>query len=689
MLQPISIVERVYAARQQLNERQLEAASFGDGPLRVLAGPGTGKTTTLSARVEFLLERGAAPDRILLLTFTRRSARDIIGRVRALRRDEQVQRVSGGTFHSVAHHTLRHHHAAVGLPEGFGVLDQSDSADLLDLVRSDLGILSGKRRLPKKATLATLYSRTVNTGVPLSEVMSDVTPWCAEHCDDVASLFRAFVMRKQSLGLLDFDDLLLFWRIAVQHDVLGKRLGAAYDHVLVDEFQDVNLLQLDILRALRQRDPRLTIVGDDAQAIYGFRGASPRYLLDAEQYFDGLTTITLNANYRSSAPILDVANALAADAPEGFCAVLREEVPTMGTVQPALIHCVDERQQSAVVADRVLELYEQGIALQRQAVLFRAAHHSADLEIELSRRRIPFIKYGGLRYLEAAHVKDLLSAFRLVDNPRDEMAWFRLLQLMPGVGPAKTRRAIDALRDSDQMLPLSMEAISQRWAHVRNVLPSETGEMSQALIGALCSTSDEPLVVHADRLCQAMAPLIIATYDDAIPRLEDLSALVLACSDATRLSDVAAAHALDPPASTGNLAGPPMMDEDWLVLSTVHSAKGLEFDAVHVIHAADGNFPSDMSLGSPEGLEEERRLFYVAVTRARRNLAIYVPLRYHHHRVRDKHSWAQPSRFLSDAVRLTLAEVVTADGASAEDADSPQVIIDSFGAVSSQISQLW
>ena len=689
MLQPISIVERVYASRQQLNERQLEAASFGDGPLRVLAGPGTGKTTTLSARVEFLLERGAAPDRILLLTFTRRSARDIIGRVRALRRDEQVQRVSGGTFHSVAHHTLRRHHAAVGLPEGFGVLDQSDSADLLDLVRSDLGILSGKRRLPKKATLATLYSRTVNTGVPLSEVMSDITPWCAEHCDDVASLFRAFVMRKQSLGLLDFDDLLLFWRTAVQHDVLGKRLGAAYDHVLVDEFQDVNLLQLDILRALRQRDPRLTLVGDDAQAIYGFRGASCRYLLDAEQYFAGLTTITLNANYRSSAPILDVANALAADAPEGFCAVLREEVPTMGTVQPALIHCVDERQQSAVVADRVLELYEQGIALQRQAVLFRAAHHSADLEIELSRRRIPFIKYGGLRYLEAAHVKDLLAAFRLVDNPRDEMAWFRLLQLMPGVGPAKTRRAIDALRDSDRMLPLSMEAISQRWTHVRSVLPSETGEMSQALIGALCSTSDEPLVVHADRLCQAMAPLIIATYDDAIPRLEDLSALVLACSDATRLSDVAAAHALDPPASTGNLAGPPMMDEDWLVLSTVHSAKGLEFDAVHVIHAADGNFPSDMSLGSPEGLEEERRLFYVAVTRARRNLAIYVPLRYHHHRVRDEHSWAQPSRFLSDAVRLTLAEVVIADEASAEDADSPQVIIDSFGAVSSQISQLW
>lgn len=688
-LQSQSSVQRVIASRQLLNERQLEAASFGDGPLRVLAGPGTGKTTTLTARVEYLLERGTAPERILLLTFTRRSARDIIGRVRALRRDVQVQRVSGGTFHSVAHHTLRRHHAAVGLAEGFGVLDQGDIADLLDLVRSDLGILSGRRRLPKKATLAALYSRTVNTGVPLSAVMSEMTPWCVEHCDDVASLFRAFTNRKQSLGVLDFDDLLLFWRIAVQHDVLGTRLGAAYDHVLVDEFQDVNLLQLDILRALRHRDSRLTLVGDDAQAIYGFRGASPRYLLDADQYFDGLTTITLNANYRSSAPILDVANALAADAPEGFCAVLREEVPTTGAVQPALIHCVDERHQSAVVADRVLELYEQGVALQRQAVLFRAAHHSADLEIELSRRRIPFIKYGGLRYLEAAHVKDLLSAFRLVDNPRDEMAWFRLLQLMPGVGPAKARRAIDALRDGNEMLPLTMEAVGRRWADVQGVLPSESCEMSQGLIGALRATNDEPVVVHADRLRQAITPLIIAAYDDATPRLEDLGALVLACSDATRLSDVAAAQALDPPASTGNFAGPPMMDEDWLVLSTVHSAKGLEFDAVHIIHAADGNFPSDMSLGTPEGLEEERRLFYVAVTRARRNLAIYVPLRYHHHRVRDEHSWAQPSRFLSESVRLTLANVVIADEASAEEAATAPVVIDTFAAVSNQISELW
>ena len=376
-----------------------------------------------------------------------------MGRVRALRNADRRRNVSGGTFHSVAHQSLRRYHEAVGLPAGFGVLDHGDAADLMDLVRGELKILSQERRLPKKATLASLYSRTVNTGMPLADVMREITPWCVESLEEVGSLFTAFVARKRALGLLDFDDLLLYWRVAAQDEALGKELSAAYDHILVDEFQDVNLLQLDVLVGLRRMDPRLTIVGDDAQAIYGFRGATARFLLDADRYFNGLTTITLDANYRSSAAILAVANAIAAGAPEGFTSILHEEVPVAGASQPLLVHCGDERDQSQSVADRVLELYEQGVPLHKQAVLFRAAHHSGDLELELARRHIPFIKYGGLRYLEAAHVKDLLAAFRLADNPRDEMAWFRLLQLMPGVGPAKARRAINALRDPDGILP--------------------------------------------------------------------------------------------------------------------------------------------------------------------------------------------------------------------------------------------
>jgi len=410
------------------------------------------------------------------------------------------------------------------------------------------------------------------------------------------------------------------------------------------------------LVGLRRYDPRITIVGDDAQAIYSFRGASPRFLLDAPNYFENLTTITLDVNYRSSGAILAVANSLAADAPEGFCAVLREDKPVLGANAPQLVHCADEREQSERVSDRVLELYEQGVALQRQAVLFRAAHHSADLEIELSRRRIPFVKYGGLRYLEAAHVKDLLAAFRLADNPRDEVAWFRVLQLLPGVGPAKARRIIDTFRDDARTLPLQFADVQQAWPDSLALLPVDVRQIASQLIDAMAPRVHEAPMTHAQRIRDALAPFILASYEDAPARLEDLGALVLACSDTTRLSDVAAEHVLEMPISTGDFAGPPLVDEDWLVLSTVHSAKGLEFDAVHIIHAADGNFPADMALGSPEGLEEERRLFYVAVTRARRNLSVYVPLRYHHHRVRDDHSWAQPSRFLSPAVRTAFEE---------------------------------
>jgi DNA helicase-2/ATP-dependent DNA helicase PcrA len=679
----------MFASSRELNARQFEAANFGEGSLRVIAGPGTGKTTTLTARVEVLLDRGVMPERILLLTFTRRSAREILSRVRAIRGNDQARRVAGGTFHSVAHRTLRHHHHELGLPEGFGVLDQGDAADLMDLVRGELGVLSGERRLPKKSTLASLYSRTVNTATPLVQVMAENTPWCADRVEEVGSVFTAFVARKRTLALLDFDDLLLYWRAAAQDDALSEKLGDAYDHILVDEFQDVNLLQLEILRGLRRLDDRLTLVGDDAQAIYGFRGASARFLLDAEKYFDRLTTITLDYNYRSSEAILKVANALGADAPEGFGSVLREKNPIRGASQPTLVHCTDERHQSEVVTNRVLELYEQGIALQHQAVLFRAAHHSADLEIELSRRRIPFVKYGGLRYLEAAHVKDLLAAFRLSDNPRDEMAWFRLLQLMPGVGPATARRAINALRDADGRIPLSHGELRSRWSAVVNALPNDIEETTTSLLESLCAREFEPVSLHAERIRQAVAPLITASYDDAAPRLEDLGALVLACSDSTRLSDVAADQVLEPPSSTGDLAGPPMVDEDWLVLSTVHSAKGLEFDAVHVIHAADGNFPSDMATGTPEGIEEERRLFYVAVTRARRNLSVYVPLRYHHHKVRDDHSWAQPSRFLSPRVRATLEEVPCPPSVPTRQTSGPLPTIDSAGVVAGHLSSLW
>jgi DNA helicase-2/ATP-dependent DNA helicase PcrA len=632
-----------------LNDEQRAVAQFDGGPLRVLAGAGTGKTTALSARVARLVADGTSAERVLLLTFTRRAARQMVERshARLARAGHRSGRVAGGTFHSVAHRTLRQHAARLGLPEGFSVLDPADAADVMDVVRDEtLKDLPTVRRVPRKSTLLDIYSRAVDTGTPVGEVVTVIAPWASDQVEPIGAVCKAYIARKRRLGLLDFDDLLLHWRQALRDDLVGRSLAGLYDHVLVDEYQDVNALQVELLQLLRKHDDRITVVGDDAQAIYSFRASDPRHILDFEADFPGASTLQLTVNYRSSQAILTTANAIADDAPTGFSTRLRAEQVTPATT-PRLVRCADEDHQSTVVCEQILTHRESGVALKEQAVLVRAAHHSDRLEIELGRRGIPFVKYGGLRYLEAAHVKDLLAAFRIADNPRDEVAWFRVLQLLPGVGPTKAKRAVTALgllddgEDAEVML---------RWPLALAELPAAAQSPAEALARAIGTKQAEPLR-------QAMAPLIRAARDNPEERLADLDVLVAAAAALPRLSDVAADHALDPPRSTGDLAGAPAVDEDWLVISTMHSAKGLEWDVVHVIHAADGNIPSDMALTDRNGLEEERRLFYVAMTRARRDQHVYVPLRYHHRPSGDQHSWAQPSRFLSDSVRATMAEV--------------------------------
>src|SRR3954452_10660040 len=426
-----------------LNDEQRAAATHQGGPLRVLAGPGTGKTTTLTARVAWLVASGVPAERILLLTSTRRAARQMLARTETLLAAGRAQaasralaastgKVRGGTFHAVAHQALRRSAARLGLPEGFGVVDTADAADLVDLVRSDLGLGStASRRFPRKATLLDVYSRAVNTAQPLSAVLAESVPWAAGRVDEVAAVCRAYVARKRALGLLDFDDLLLHWRAAVLDERAGPSLRDGVDHVLVDEYQDVNALQVDVLRALQARDDRLTVVGDDAQAVYGFRGADARHILDFPAVFAGAATVVLQQNYRSAQPVLDLANAVAAQAPEGFTAVLRAAPGApAGMPRPVLWRRRDEDDQSAAICEQVLAHREEGVPLKEQAVLMRAAHHSAGLELELSLRRIPHVKYGGLRFLEAAHVKDLLAAYRLADNPRDELAGHLVLPLV-------------------------------------------------------------------------------------------------------------------------------------------------------------------------------------------------------------------------------------------------------------------
>jgi DNA helicase-2/ATP-dependent DNA helicase PcrA len=644
-----------------LNDEQRAVATFDGGPLRVLAGAGTGKTTALTARVARLVADGTPAERMLLLTFTRRAARQMVDRsqARLTRAGLRAGRVTGGTFHSVAHRTLRQHASRLGLPEGFSVLDPSDAADVMDVVRDEtVKALPNARRFPRKSTLLDLYSRAVDTGTPVGEVIHRTAPWAGDLVEPIGAVCSAYIARKRRLGLLDFDDLLLHWRQALRDERIAAALSGLYDHVLVDEYQDVNALQVEVLQLLRSTDPRLTVVGDDAQAIYSFRASDPRHIMQFEEDFPSATTLALTRNYRSTGPILATANAVADDAPSGFSTRLRPHAPGPATT-PRLLRCADEEHQSQVVCDQILSHREEGVALREQAVLVRAAHHSDHLEIALGSRGIPFVKYGGLRYLEAAHVKDLLAAFRVADNPRDEVAWFRLLQLLPGVGPATAKRAVTALGLLD---PGEDAEVMMRWPLACAELPPAAIAPADTLVEAIGGKAPEPMRA-------AVEPLIRTNYDDAESRLTDLGVLVDAAAQMPRLSDVAADHALDPPRSTGDLAGPPAIDEDWLVISTMHSAKGLEWDVVHVIHAADGNIPSDMALTDRHGLEEERRLFYVALTRARSHLHTYVPLRYHHRPSGDRHSWAQPSRFLSASVLETMNDVTVLREGGATEAD--------------------
>jgi DNA helicase-2/ATP-dependent DNA helicase PcrA len=637
-----------------LNPEQLAAASHGDGPLLIVAGAGTGKTTTLAARVAVLLDRGVRAERILLLTFTRRAAREMLARAEVLSGHPDASRVWGGTFHAVGNRLLRLHGRALGLSPDFTVLDQGDAADVMGLLREDLGFATKERRFPRKETAAAIYSRTVNSATPLEDVVGRRFPWCSDDVDDLRALFNAYTDRKRRHQLLDLDDLLLFWRALSTSPETAQQVASMFDHVLVDEYQDTNAIQADILEGLRpEGSPRnITAVGDDAQAIYGFRAATVRNILEFPDRFHGAAVLKLEHNYRSTAPILDLSNAVISHASRRHQKTLR--TTRTGATRPSLTSCVDELGQAEEVCRSVLEHRESGTDLKEQAVLFRAAHHSDLLEIELMRRNIPFVKYGGLRFLEAAHVKDALALLRVLENPWDEVAWFRVLQLPDGVGPATARKLMGDLGVHD---PAAASPLVNLVDHPVEV-PASAADGLMQLRSALSGCRDEELMSPAaqlERLRNYLEPVIETRYDSAAARLADLDQLCLLAQGYEARGRFLAELTLDPPVSTGDLAGPPGLDEDYLTLTTIHSAKGLEWEVVHVIHASDGNIPSDMALGDDEELEEERRLLYVALTRARSALHIWFPQRYHHTVRRERHSTAQVSRFLDhDDVRMTL-----------------------------------
>src|SRR3954463_7582945 len=426
-----------------LNPEQERAVTFGDGPLLVIAGAGTGKTRTLVYRVAHLIERGVPAERILLLTFTRRAAQEMLSRAERLV-GSSSKRVHGGTFHATAHRLLRRYGPAAGLAKDFTIMDQGDSADLMQLSRAQLGYAAKTKRFPKKETLQYVYSRHINTGISVDEIVREEYAQFVDYLKDFAKIYADYIRRKQERNLVDYDDLLLFWALMLEASPeLRKKIGGMYDHVLVDEYQDTNVLQARILRGMCSAHKNITVVGDDAQSIYSFRGANFRNILDFPKQFQGATTVTLEQNYRSTQPILSVTNTLISRAAERFTKNLWTE--RTGGEMPWLVAARDEQQQTRFVVDRILELHEEGTPLREIAVLFRAGYMSADLEIELTNRKIPFEKWGGLKFLEAAHVKDVLAFLRILENPRDEVSWYRLLLLLPGIGDATARAAIDSM----------------------------------------------------------------------------------------------------------------------------------------------------------------------------------------------------------------------------------------------------
>jgi len=621
-------------------------------PLLVIAGAGSGKTKTLAARVARLVLAGADPQRLLLLTFSRRAAVEMTHRVGG-----QLQLALGlapgskppvlpwaGTFHAIGARLLRDYASHIGLSEQFTILDRGDAEDLIGLVREELGFATTRRRFPLKSTCLSIYSRLINSQCALHPLLLEHFPWCCNWTDELEQLFEAYVERKRNEQVLDYDDLLLYWSRVMEAPELAGHIAARFDHVLVDEFQDTNRLQAAILRALKPSGRGVCVVGDDAQSIYSFRAAEVRNILDFPQSFETPARIvTLERNYRSTQPILAASNAVIALAEERFSKQLWSD--RASSEKPRIVAVEDEAAQARWVADQVLAHRETGIRLKSQAVLFRSSHHSAALELELARRDIPFVKFGGLKFLEAAHIKDMLSVLRWIENPRHQLAGFRVAQLVPGIGPATARRLLDAMHSSAD----PVEAL-------RNFEPPAAAEQEWAALRDLflrVRERQDGWPAELQIVQQWYQPHLERLHDEPRARLADLNQLAQLAAGYLNRERFLTELTLDPPQATSDDAGPPLIDEDYLILSTIHSAKGQEWQSVHVLNVVDGCLPADLSAGTAAQLAEERRLLYVAMTRAKQHLQLLVPQRFYvtqQGQGGDRHVYGSLTRFIPESI---------------------------------------
>jgi DNA helicase II / ATP-dependent DNA helicase PcrA len=632
--------------------RAVEHAVKDAQPLLIIAGAGTGKTNTLAYRVAHLLVQCVDPRRIMLLTFSRRAADEMIRRVQRIASQVLPKQARlmvdaltwSGTFHAIGSRLLREYSDQIGLDRDFTIHDREDSADLMNLLRHDLGLSKTDKRFPGKNTCLAIYSRAVNAEIPLPQVLKANFAWCSDWENELKKLFGAYVEVKQRQNVLDYDDLLLYWAQMMQEGQIARDLSSRFDHVLVDEYQDTNRLQASILLAMKPDGKGLTVVGDDAQSIYSFRAATVRNILDfPKQFTPPACIITLDRNYRSTQPILAAANAVIDLAVERHRKNLRSD--RRSAQRPRLVAVRDETDQACYVAERVLEYREASIPLKQQAVLFRASHHSASLEIELTRCNIPFVKYGGLKFLEAAHIKDVLAFLRWAENPRDRVSGFRLVQLLPGIGPATAGRLLDGLTEADHPLEALLDFHP----------PAATAEDWPAFTDAfrLVRGNTVGWPAELELVFRWYAPHLERLYEDAKAREADLLQLAQIGSTYPNRQRFLTELTLDPPNATSDKAGVPLRDEDYLILSTIHSAKGQEWKSVFVLNCVDGCIPSDLATGSTPEIEEERRLLYVAMTRAKDHLHMVVPQRFFAHQQRmngDRHMYAQRTRFIPDTM---------------------------------------
>ncbi len=680
-------VIRMAAYLDKLNSDQRAAVEHGIAaadprPLLIIAGAGSGKTDTLAHRVAHLVMNGADPHRILLLTFSRRAAAEMERRAERILNRASGSRAAAsltwaGTFHAIGARLIREYAERIGVDRAFTIHDREDAADLMNLTRHELDLSRTESRFPTKGTCLSIYSRAVNSETPLEQVLGRAFPWCANWAAELKKLFAAYVEAKQRQNVLDYDDLLLYLAHMLAERDFAAEIGARFDHILVDEYQDTNRLQASILLALKPDGRGLTVVGDDAQSIYSFRAATVRNILDFPGHFTPQArVVTLEQNYRSTQPILAASNAVIALAAERFTKNLRSD--RAASARPLLIAVRDEADQARYVVARVLENREAGLPLKQQAVLFRASHHSDTLEFELTRRNIPFVKFGGLKFLEAAHVKDVLAALRFAENPRDRVAGFRVTQLVPGVGPASAARILDRLAAPD---PAAMLA---------TFMPPRAGTEWQsfaALFDALFRRgSGWP--AEFEQVRRWYQPHLERLHDDAAVRAADLAQLEqIAASYRTReqfLTDLT----LDPPSATSDEAGAPLLDEDYLILSTIHSAKGQEWKSVFVLNAVDGCIPSDLATGNADEIEEERRLLYVALTRAKDQLDVIVPQRFYTHNQAnrgDRYVHALRTRFIPTPVSRLFEQRVWPGASQGAASAQPQSQVD----VTARMRAMW